>query len=135
MNLSNFLQVRFDTHSFHSEYIYIFVHGHFPKLFNPFGTSLHGASSNQPSPSDTAWRKERLPETRQSTLVWLYSKSTIVGYLMPNPVFTYILDKQIVNTFCRYTQLNDQTVLFLTIQFSISHLVALSSIASWVYGV
>ena len=27
-----------------------------------------------------------------------------------------------VNIFCRYTQLNDQTVLFLTIQFSISYL-------------
>ena len=39
---------------------------------------------------------------------------------MPNPVFTYISNIWFVNTFCRYIQLNDQTVLFLTIQFSIS---------------
>ena len=26
------------------------------------------------------------------TLDWFYGISTIVGYLMPNPVFTYILD-------------------------------------------
>ena len=25
-------------------------------------------------------------------LVWLYSISTIVGYLMPNPLYTYILN-------------------------------------------
>ena len=50
--------------------------------------------------------------------------STIIGYLMPNPVFTYISSIWFVNTFCRYPQLNDQTVLFLTIQFSISHLFA-----------
>ena len=25
-------------------------------------------------------------------LVWFYGISTIVGYLMPNPVYTYILD-------------------------------------------
>ena len=46
--------------------------------------------------------------------------STIVGYLTLNPVFTYLFDIWIVNTFCRYTQLKDQAVLFLTIQFSIS---------------
>ena len=45
---------------------------------------------------------------------------------MPNPVFTHILNMLFVNTFCRYTQLNDQTVQILTIQFSISHLFALS---------
>ena len=29
--------------------------------------------------------------------------STIVGYLMPNPVLTYILNEyKFVNTFCRY---------------------------------
>ena len=33
---------------------------------------------------------------------------------------------QFVNTFCRYTQLNHQTVLFLTSQFSLSHLFALT---------
>ena len=25
-------------------------------------------------------------------LIWFYSISTIVGYLMPNPLYTYILD-------------------------------------------
>ncbi len=39
---------------------------------------------------------------------------------MPNPVFTYTLNIWFVNTCCRYTQQNDQTVLILTIQFSIS---------------
>ncbi len=39
---------------------------------------------------------------------------------MPSPVFTYILNMWFVNTFCRYTQLNDQSDVFLTIQFSIS---------------
>ena len=53
-------------------------------------------------------------------LVVLYGISTIVGYLMLNLVFPYILNIWFVNIFCRCTQLNDQTVLFLTIQFSIS---------------
>ena len=47
--------------------------------------------------------------------IWFYGISTIVGYLKPNPVFTYV--------FCRYIKLNYQTVLFLTIQFSISQMV------------
>ena len=38
--------------------------------------------------------------------VWFYGISTIVDYLMPNPDFTRIF--------------NDQTVIFLTLQFSIS---------------
>ena len=42
-------------------------------------------------------------------LVWFSGISTIVGYLMPNLVYTYILDIY-------------DSVLFLTIQFSISHL-------------
>ena len=45
---------------------------------------------------------------------------------MPNSVFTYILNIWSLNKFCRCTQLNDQTVLFLTIQFSINNLFALS---------
>ena len=53
-------------------------------------------------------------------LVWFYGWAIIVGYLMWNPVFIYILNIWFVNTFCRYTQLKDQTVLFLTIQFSLS---------------
>ena len=41
-------------------------------------------------------------------------------------IYIYILNIWFLNTFCRYTQLNEQTVLFLLIQFSISHLFALS---------
>ena len=36
-------------------------------------------------------------------------------------IYIYIYIIWFVNTFCWYTQLNDQTVLFLTIQYSISH--------------
>ena len=43
-------------------------------------------------------------------LVWFYGISTIVGYLMPNPLYTYILD------------IYD---LSLTIQLNISHLFTL----------
>ena len=43
-----------------------------------------------------------------------------VCYLIPTPVFTHIKKN------CRYTQLNNQTFLFLTIQFSIIHLFAFS---------
>ena len=49
-----------------------------------------------------------------------YGISTLVYYLIPNPVFTYILKVWFVNIFCRDTYLNDQTVLFLTIQFSVN---------------
>ena len=108
--------------------------------------------------------------------VWFYDISTIVGYLMPNPVFRYkIYDlrayfvdihmikqfyfKQfniaqvngiklfqvllcITNTSIKhqsfiYTELNDQTVLFLTIQFSISHFlhsVWMSNSSIWPIG-
>ena len=45
--------------------------------------------------------------------VWFYSVSTIVSYLMTNPVCIQLLNIWSVNTFCRCTQLNDQTVLFL----------------------
>ena len=38
-------------------------------------------------------------------LVWFYGKSNIVGYLIPNSIFTYILNIWFVNTFCRYKQL------------------------------
>ena len=54
-------------------------------------------------------------------LVGFCGISSIVGYLKPNHVFTCILTIFFVNT---YTQLNNQTVLFLTIQFSIRHLFA-----------
>ena len=50
-------------------------------------------------------------------LVWFYSISTIVGYLI---LYIHILNIWLVNAFCTYTQLNDKPVLFLTIQFSIS---------------
>ena len=48
-------------------------------------------------------------------LIGLVFVSYIVGYLMPNIIFTYILNISFVNIFCRYTQLND-----VTIQFSMS---------------
>ena len=48
-------------------------------------------------------------------LVWFYGISTIVGSLMPNPVFTYILNTSFENRFLGWTQLNDQTLLFLTV--------------------
>ena len=54
-----------------------------------------------------------------SCLVCFYGISNIVGYLTPNPVFTHISNTWFVNTFHWYTQINDQTVLFLTIPFSI----------------
>ena len=53
-------------------------------------------------------------------LVWFYGISTIVGYLMPKPIFTYIFNTWFANIFCWYTQLNDQTVSFETIKFSMS---------------
>ena len=53
-------------------------------------------------------------------MVWFYGISTIVCYLMPNPAFTGILDIWLVDTFYWYTQWNDQTVLFQSIQFSVS---------------
>ena len=59
-------------------------------------------------------------------LFWFYGQVTIVHYLMPNSVFTHIFNIWLVNTFCRYSQLNDQTVLFQTIQLSINHLFAYS---------
>ena len=52
-------------------------------------------------------------------LVWFYGTSNVIGYLMTNLVFTYISNIWFVNTFSRYTQLKGQTVLFLTIQFTI----------------
>ena len=54
----------------------------------------------------------------QFILLWFYGVSSIVGYLMPNTVFRYIITIWFLNTFCKYTQLNDPTVLFQTIQFN-----------------
>ena len=71
-------------------------------------------------PSTTECRAETLPLGLLS-LLWFYGISTIVDYLMPNAVFTNIW---FVNLFCRYIQLNDQTLLFQTMQFSIIHLFA-----------
>ena len=59
-------------------------------------------------------------------LAWFYDISTVVGYQMLNPVFTHILNKPLLNTFCGYRQLNYQTLLFLTIWFSVNHLFTLS---------
>ena len=63
-------------------------------------------------------------------LVGFYSMSAIVGYLMPNPVFTYILNIWFVISFCRYifklacTKLNDSKYCHLIqiILFSINEL-------------
>ena len=41
-----------------------------------------------------------------------YGISSIIGYLMTNPVYTYISNTWFVSKFCRYPRLNDQTVLF-----------------------
>ena len=71
-------------------------------------------------------------------LVWFYGISTIVGYLMPNPVYSYILDiynflnlNKFNKTSNMFTQLNDQNVLFQTIQFSISQSQMVPSIAMY----
>ena len=37
-----------------------------------------------------------------SGLLWFNGTSTIVGYLIPNRIFRYILNTWFVNTFCRY---------------------------------
>ena len=52
--------------------------------------------------------------------VLFYGISTIAGYFMSNPVFKYTSNLWFANLFCRYALLNDETVLFLTIQFSLS---------------
>ena len=69
----------------------------------------------------------------QISLLRFYGEWTIVCYLMPNSVYTYISNAWFVNTFSRYTQLNYQTVLFQAIQFSISHLFSLSLIVKQFY--
>ena len=72
----------------------------------------------------TIWDDERMSDKLDTrlrfTLVWFYGISTILGYLMPNPPDACILNIWFMNTFGWYIQLNDQTVLFLKIQFSIS---------------
>ena len=52
-------------------------------------------------------------------LVWFNGISTIVCHLIPNPILTHALNTWFANTFCWYKQLSNQSVLFLTIQFSI----------------
>ena len=64
--------------------------------------------------------RKRISLSVREGLVWLYGISSIVGYLIPNPIFKYILNIWFANSFCRYTELNDQTVLFQTIQLSMS---------------
>ena len=58
-------------------------------------------------------------------MILFHGISTINGYFIPSPVYSYILDIWFVKHFI-YTQLNDQTILFLTIQFSISQ-------KSWIF--
>ena len=66
------------------------------------------------------WGSQLGPVSNLFSLVWVYGISTIVGYLMPNPVFTSKINIWLVNIFCKYIQLNGQTVLFLINQFSIN---------------
>ena len=61
----------------------------------------------------------RFTLARSVSLVWFYGISKIIGYLMPNPIIILISNIWFANTFCRYTYLNEQIVLFLAIQFSI----------------
>ena len=35
-------------------------------------------------------------------LIWFYGISTVVGHLMPNPFYTYILNIWFLNTFCTW---------------------------------
>ena len=60
-------------------------------------------------------------------LIWFYGISVIVGYLMSNLVYIniiwyiwFVTNNSIKHQSFVYRQLNDHTVLFLTIQFSIS---------------
>ena len=69
-------------------------------------------------------------------MVWFHGISIFARYLMPNPVYIQKLDVYDSSKYCYksvkiqlnishlFTQLNYQTVLFQTIQFSISHLFA-----------
>ena len=62
-------------------------------------------------------------------LVWLgfMAYQRLLGYLMSNLVFTYISNICFLNIILLiHTVLNDQSLLFLTIQFSISHWFTLS---------
>ena len=73
--------------------------------------------------SDVNIRIENALTAINLRLVWFYGISTIVGYLMPNPLFTYIL-----NMICKHilliTFLNDPELIFFTrmvSRISISH--------------
>ena len=39
--------------------------------------------------SYTDWTQSYLKKTLKNALVWFYGILTIVGYLMPNPFYTY----------------------------------------------
>ena len=64
----------------------------------------------------------RLPFLAKDGFVWFNGISTTIVNFITKPFFTYLLDIWFLNLRCRYTLLNDQTVLFLTIQFSTSQL-------------
>ena len=55
-------------------------------------------------------KKTKNVHTLDNIIVIIQDVSTIVGYLIPNHVFTYIFNIWFVNTFCRYTQLNHWTI-------------------------
>ena len=49
------------------------------------------------------WAKSITFESSEGWVVCFYGISTIAGYLMPNPVFTYFLNIGFGNLFCKYT--------------------------------
>ena len=52
--------------------------------------------------------KEKKKKAREWLgLDWFYGISTIVGYLIPNPFYTYILNIWFLNTFCKWYFLTD----------------------------
>ena len=69
-----------------------------------------------------------IPTQKEVSLFsWVLWPINHISYLMLNLVYSYIQDiYDFVNTFCRYSKLDNQTSLSLTIQFSISHLFTLS---------
>ena len=47
-----------------------------------------------------SWQTSYLSVWSLFGLVWFYGISTIIGYLMPNPFYTYISNIWFLNTFC-----------------------------------
>ena len=88
-----------------------------PCCIAPYNLGQYWSNEEERS---AAWAKASYAYNLADWFVWFYGISTTVGYLMLNPVFACLLNIWCVNTFCRYTPINDHTVLFQTIQFSIN---------------